>query len=51
MNRMCKISRSIALHMVKLQLFEVEQLDVCGSLVLSNLVTFSGTLNLAILAF
>ena len=37
---MCKIYRSIALCMVKLQLFEVEELNVCGSLVLSNPVTY-----------
>ena len=35
--------------MAKLQLVKVEELDVCGSLVLSNPVTFRGTLNLAIL--
>ena len=37
----CKISRAIALCMVELQLFDVGELDVCGSLVLSNLVTYA----------
>ena len=34
MKSKCKISRSIKLCVVELQLFEVEELDVCGSLAL-----------------
>jgi len=34
------IFRAISFCMVELQLFKVKELDVCGSLVLSNPVTF-----------
>jgi len=37
MTKLCENSRSIATHNIKLQLIEVRELDVCGSLVLSNL--------------
>ena len=41
LKRKCKISKIMALFIVALQLFEVEELDVCGSLVFSNLVTYA----------
>ena len=38
---LCENCRSIAYLVAKLQLVEVEELDVCGSLVLSNPVTYT----------
>jgi len=39
MKEKCKISKATALCIVELQLFKVEELDVCGNLVWSNPVT------------
>ena len=40
MNALCENCRAIAYCVVKLLAIKVEELDVCGSLVLSNPVTF-----------
>ena len=40
MNALCENFMSIAYCIVKLQVIKVKELDVCGSLVLSNLVTY-----------
>ena len=41
MNALCESCRSLAYCIVKLQVIKVKELDVCGSLVLSNPVTIS----------
>ena len=42
MEGLCEHFRPIACLVVKLQLVKVRKLDVCGSLVLSNSVTYIG---------